>query len=40
MEALAISCGVLGFALGAVAGALCTVKVFLIMHRNSLPRKG
>lgn len=44
MDALASIPGVLGFALGAftgvVAGALCTVKAFLIMHSRTLPSKG
>lgn len=44
MDALALTCGVAGFVLGAlagvVAGVLCTVKAFLVMHQNSLPRKG
>lgn len=37
MEAL---CFGLGALLGFVAGALCTVKVFLIMHANSINGKG
>ena len=44
MGELIFSPGAIGFALGAllgfVAGALCTVKVFLIMHANSINGKG
>lgn len=35
-DALAVSCGVAGFIVGLIVGVLGTVKVFLIMHKNSI----
>ena len=44
VDTLAFIPGALGFVLGTltgfVAGALCTVKAFLIMHKRALPSKG